>query len=53
MFPPKVSGTSEERASPAAGATPTVPSMGAIGSSSLSPPACAWNATVRRSLSTS
>ena len=33
MLPPKVSGTREERTSPAAGATPTVPSMGAIGSS--------------------
>src|SRR4029077_12019276 len=32
MFPPKASGTSEDRTSPAAGATPTVPSIGSIGS---------------------
>ena len=52
MFPPKVSGTSEDRTSPAAGATPTVPSIGSIGSSRSSL-AWAWNATVCRSVSTS
>ena len=33
MLPPKRSGTSEERTSPPAGATPTVPSIGSSGSS--------------------
>ena len=53
MFPPNVSGTSEERTSPAAGATPTVPSIGSIGSSSRKSLDAAWNATVHRSRSTS
>ena len=53
MFPPKASGTSEDRTSPAAGATPTVPSIGSIGSSSRRSLARAWNRTVRRSRSTS
>ena len=53
MLPPKESGTSEDRTSPAAGATPTVPSMGSIGSSSRRSLDWAWKPTVPRSLSTS
>ena len=34
MLPPNMSGTSEERTSRPGGATPTVPSIGAIGRSS-------------------
>ena len=37
MFPPKLSGTSALRTSRLAGATPTVPCMGSIGRSTISP----------------
>ena len=46
MLPPNRSGTSELRTSLAAGATPTVPSIGSSGSSRLSSLCRAWNCTV-------
>jgi hypothetical protein len=46
-------GTSDERASKAAGATPTVPCIGSRGSSTARSVRRAWKLTVRRARSTS
>jgi hypothetical protein len=53
MLPPWASGTSDERASKEAGATPTVPCIGSSGSSTVSSPRRARKVTVRRARSTS
>ena len=53
MLPPKRSGTSDERTSPPAGATPTVPSIGSTGSSMRWSLCRAAKATVLRSRSSS
>ncbi len=53
MLPPKRSGTSELRTSAPAGATPTVPSMGSTGSSTLRSLRWATNVTVLRARSSS
>ena len=52
MLPPKRSGTSELRTSPA-GATPTVPSIGSTGSSTLRSLCRATKVTVLRARSSS
>jgi hypothetical protein len=53
MLPPWASGTSDERASKDAGATPTVPCIGSSGRVTASSPRRAWKVTVRRARSTS
>ncbi len=53
MLPPNRSGTSDERTSPPAGATPTVPSIGATGRSIRCSLKRAANVTVPRSRSSS
>jgi hypothetical protein len=53
MFPPWASGTSEDRASNEAGATPTVPCMGSMGRVEVKSASRARKVTVRSLVSTS
>ena len=53
MLPPCASGTSEDLASNAAGATPTVPCIGSSGMATVNSPRRARNVTVRCVRSTS